>query len=67
MGFKVQVYIYDLTQGMARSLGPALLGKNAISLVIFYNETPHQGGRWTESGTRPLWSMGRNTSTAGAA
>jgi len=27
MGFKVQVYIYDLTQGMARSLGPALLGR----------------------------------------
>lgn len=27
MVFKVQVYIYDLTQGMARSLGPALLGR----------------------------------------
>jgi len=27
MGYKVQVYIYDLTQGMARSLGPALLGR----------------------------------------
>ena len=31
MGYKVQVYIYDLTQGMARSLGPALLGN-----LIFY-------------------------------
>ena len=35
MGFKVQVYIYDLTQGMARSLGPALLGK--FLTIIFYS------------------------------
>jgi len=27
MGFKVQVYIYDLTQGMARTMGPALIGR----------------------------------------
>ena len=36
MGFKVQVYIYDLTQGMARSLGPALLGKHlTFRLFVF--------------------------------
>jgi len=27
MGYKVQVYIYDLTQGMARTMGPALIGR----------------------------------------
>ena len=26
MSNKVQVYIYDLTNGMAKTLGPALLG-----------------------------------------
>jgi len=27
MGYKVKVYIYDLTQGMARTMGPALIGR----------------------------------------
>jgi hypothetical protein len=27
MGFKVEVHVYDLSQGMARQLSPALLGK----------------------------------------
>jgi hypothetical protein len=29
MGEKVQIYIYDLSRGMARSLGPAIIGKHA--------------------------------------
>lgn len=27
MGFKVEVFVYDLSQGMARQMSPALLGK----------------------------------------
>ena len=34
MGFKVQVYIYDLTQGMARSLGPAILAKRSAFMLL---------------------------------
>jgi hypothetical protein len=34
MGEKVQIYIYDLSRGMARSLGPAIIGKYAILQLI---------------------------------
>ncbi len=30
MGYKVQVYVYDLSQGAAKSLGQALIGKLAF-------------------------------------
>jgi hypothetical protein len=30
MGEKVQIYIYDLSRGMARSLGPAIIGKYTL-------------------------------------
>jgi hypothetical protein len=31
---KVQIYIYDLSRGMARSLGPAIIGKHALLQFI---------------------------------
>jgi hypothetical protein len=34
MGEKVQIYIYDLSRGMARSLGPAIIGKYALLQLI---------------------------------
>jgi hypothetical protein len=34
MGEKVQIYIYDLSRGMARSLGPAIIGKQALFQFI---------------------------------
>jgi hypothetical protein len=34
MGEKVQIYIYDLSRGMARSLGPAIIGKHALLHLI---------------------------------
>jgi len=58
MGFKVQVYIYDLTQGMARSLGPALLGRPLEGVwhtaIVVYGKEYFFGGsgiQWCSPGT----------------
>jgi len=58
MGFKVQVYIYDLTQGMARSLGPALLGWPLEGVwhtaIVVYGKEYFFGGsgvQWCSPGT----------------
>jgi hypothetical protein len=32
---KVQVYIYDLSRGMAKSLGPAIIGRYRYRAVSF--------------------------------
>jgi len=48
MGFKVQVYIYDLTQGMARTMGPALIGRPLDGVwhtaVVVYGKEYFFGG-----------------------
>jgi len=52
MGFKVQVYIYDLTQGMARTLGPALIGRPLDGVwhtaVVVYGREYFFGGSGIE-------------------
>ena len=52
MGFKVQVYIYDLTQGMARTMGPALIGRPLDGVwhtaVVVYGREYFFGGSGIE-------------------
>jgi len=58
MGYKVQVYIYDLTQGMARSLGPALLGRPLDGVwhtaIVVYGKEYFYGGSG-DSGSGIQW------------
>jgi len=52
MGYKVQVYIYDLTQGMARTMGPALIGRPLDGVwhtgVVVYGKEYFFGGSGIE-------------------
>ena len=56
----VELYIYDVTNGMARVLSPALVGRTVeavyhTSIVIFGKEYYYQGGISTASpGTTPF-------------
>ena len=36
MGHKVQVYIYDLSQGMGKTLGPALIGSQFLIFDLLF-------------------------------
>jgi len=53
MGYKVEVYIYDLTQGMARTLGPAIIGRPLDGVwhtaVVVYGKEFFFGGAGLES------------------
>jgi len=48
MGYNVKVYIYDISQGMARTMGPALLGRPLEAIwhtaIVVYNKEYFFGG-----------------------
>lgn len=73
-GEKVQLYVYDLSNGLARQLSPMLLNKQVracsyamrvreVWAPVFYEA---HVCRSTESGILPSWLEGLNTSTVGA-
>ena len=74
-GEKVQLYVYDLSNGLARQLSPMLLNKQVCACSysmwaqevwapVFYE--PANVCRSTASGILPSWLEGLNTSTVGA-
>jgi len=48
MGYSVKVYIYDISQGMARTMGPALIGRPLEGIwhtaIVVYNKEYFFGG-----------------------
>ena len=58
--YKVQLYVYDLSQGMASSMSMAMIGKQIdgiwhTGLVVYGKEYFYGGGiSWANPGTTPF-------------